>query len=375
MVAAQERQVRIRTTRIPRLHRRSRPSRARDSEVPDVVGRELESKSALPTTVGVEALCAHWRAALDSAQTALRAASGDVPARELAARRSRLSAERESTLRLLKTLARARGESGRYLHLTPRGWERHLLGLPPGVTACVFNLDGVLVGSATLHLAAWMRTFDEFIWARTERTGGRFAPFNPHADYWQHIHGKPRLEGVRAFLASRGISLAEGDPGDPPGTETVYGLANRKNEVLVRRIDQEGVTADEGSLRYLETAREGGIHTAVVSASANTHRILDSAGLAALIETCIDGNTMVAEHLRAKPAPDTLLAACRQLGVEPRHAAAFESSPDGVAAARAAGFALVVGVDPAGHLHAPRGSGADVVIAGLGEFLERRLAA
>jgi HAD superfamily hydrolase (TIGR01509 family) len=362
-VAAQERQARIGTKPVAPPRGRDRRLEAPESGASDPVGE----------TVGVERLCAHWRAALDSAQNALRAANGDVPARELATRRQLLAAERESTLRLLKSLARARGESGRFLHLTPRGWERQLLGLPRSVAACVFNVDGVLVGSASLHLAAWMQTFDEFIWARTERTGGRFSPFNPRTDYWDHVHGKPRLEGVRAFLASRGISLAEGDPYDPPGTETVHGLANRKNELLVRRIEQLGVSADEGSLRYLETAREAGVHRAVVSASANTDKILERAGLAGLIESCVDGNMMVAEHLQAKPAPDTLLAACRQLRIEPLHAAAFESSSAGVAAAREAGFALVVRVDQTGR--ALRSGDADRVVAGLGEFLERRLAA
>jgi HAD superfamily hydrolase (TIGR01509 family) len=333
-------------------------------------GESSEAKA-----VSLETLCVQWRSAFDAAQAALQAASESLPVGELGARRNRLAAERATTLRLLKAVARERGVNARLLHLTPLGEARHLLGLPPSVTACVFNLDGVLIGSATLHVAAWTQVFDEFIWARTERTGGRFAPFNPRTDYWQHIHGKPRLDGVRAFLASRGISLADGAPEDPPGTETVHGLANRKNEALLRRIDRQGVAAYEGSLHYLDTALAVGIHRAVVSASANTHRILERAGLAGVIETCVDGNTMVAEQLRAKPAPDTLLAACRQLRVEPQHAAAFETSPAGVAAARAAGFALVVGVDQTGHPEGLRANGADLVVAGLGELLEERLAA
>jgi beta-phosphoglucomutase family hydrolase len=336
---------------------------------------EPERRPTREPAVTADALCAPWRAALDAADAALRAASSSLPAAELAAERNRLAAERDSTLRLLRELAREQGVSARFLHLTPRREARRLLGLPSGVTACVFNLDGVLIGSATLHAAAWTQTFDEFIWARTERTGGRFAPFNPRTDYHRHMHGKPRLEGVRAFLASRGISLPEGSPEDPPGAETVHGLARRKNEALRRRIDEHGVTAYEGSVHYLETAREVGVRTAVVSASANTETILERAGVASLIDGCVDGNTMLAEHLRAKPAPDTLLAACRQLGVEPQAAAAFETSPAGVAAARAAGFALVVGVETFGYARALQAQGADRLVPSLADLFARSLAA
>jgi HAD superfamily hydrolase (TIGR01509 family) len=237
----------------------------------------------------------------------------------------------------------------------------------------VFNLDGVLIGSAALHAAARTTTFDEFIWARVERTGGSFVPFDPHTEYQKYMHGKPRHEGVRTFLASRGISLPDGDSQDPPGTETVNGLANRKKEVLLRRIDEQGVSAFQGSRRYLETARAAGLHCAVVSASANTGTILECAGLAPLIEQSVDGNTIVAKRLPAKPAPDILLAACRMLGVSPQKAATFETTPAGVAAARAGGFALVIGVEPGGHAQPLRAQGADLVVTGLAEVLERNL--
>src|SRR5207248_6856013 len=140
---------------------------------------------------------------------------------------------------------------------------------------------------------------------------------------------------------SRGISLPEGDAGDAPGIETVHGLASRKHEALLRRLDERGVTAFAGSRRYLETAREAGVHRAVVSASANTRTILERAGLAELIEDCVDGDAMIAEGLRPRPAPDTLLAACRQLGAAPGRTAVFETGPAGVEAARAGGFGLV----------------------------------
>jgi HAD superfamily hydrolase (TIGR01509 family) len=284
--------------------------------------------------------------------------------------------ERESATGLLEDLAHDEGVSSRYVHLVPGHDAWRVLGLRPEIAACVFNLDGVLVGSAALHAAAWGEALDEFISGRVQRTGGEFAaPFSPLVDYPRYMHGKPRLDGVRAFLASRGISLPEGDQSDPPGAETVHGLANRKKQALLRRLDEQGVRAYDGSFHYLETAREAGIHRAVVSASANTRRLLERAGLAELIERCVDGSTVTAEHLRAKPAPDTLLAACRQLGVPPGHAAAFETSPAGVAAACAGGFRLVIGVDDAGHADALAAEGADLVVSGLAELLERNLAA
>jgi HAD superfamily hydrolase (TIGR01509 family) len=332
-----------------------------------------------PASAALDHLSAHWRAAFDAAEDALRAARPALPSRELAARSAGLAAERRSTLGLLKALAREEGVSPRFLHMTPRRDEKRLLGLPVGITACVFNLDGVLIGSAALHIAAWTQTFDELIWARADRSRAGIAPlvvpFNPAVDYWRLIHGRPRLEGVRAFLASRGIKLPEGDPRDPPGTETVHGLANRKNELLRRRIEERGVSAYEGSLHYLETALEAGVHTAVVSASANTRTILERAGLADFVEGCIDGNAIVAEHLRGRPAPDRLLAACREIGIEPEQAAAFETSPAGIAAAQAGGFALVVGVDQTGCADSLRAGGAELVVPGLAELLERRLAA
>jgi beta-phosphoglucomutase family hydrolase len=343
--------------------------------IPGLADEEVDWASSRVVPVSIDALAAHWRSAFDAAEAALRAAGTTLSAQELREHRKLLAGERDSTARLLEALAQEERESGRFLHLRIRMWDaRRLLGLPSRVVACVFNLDGVLIGSAVVHAAAWTETFDEFISARLERTRGRFAPFNPRTDYQRYLHGRPRLDGVRAFLASRGISLPEGNPGDAPGTETVHGLANRKNEGLRRRLDEQGVTAFSGSRRYLETARDAGVRRAVVSASANTAAILERAGLTDLIDNSVDGNTILAEQLRSKPAPDILLAACRQLGVEPQQTAAFETSPAGVAAARAANFALVVGVDATGQAEALRSQGADLVVAGLAEILERNLA-
>jgi len=343
-------------------------------------GHETPSPPRAPTEVrepriSVEGLCDGWRAALDAADNALLAARESLPPDELRSRRLALAKERKSTIDLLKAIARARGESARYLHLLPSGEAKRLLGLPAAVEACVFNLDGVLIGSATLHAAAWTTTFDEFIHRRVDRTRGQFAPFEPRTDYARYLHGTPRLAGVRAFLASRGISLPEGEPSDAAGAETVHGLANRKNQVLRRRLDEGGVTAYEGSRVYLETAREAGIRTAVVSASANTAMILDRCGLAPLIERYVDGNAMTTQDLRPKPSPDALHAVCALLDVPPAHAAAFETTAAGVVAARAAGFAAVLGIDQFDQAQALRAAGATPVVPGLAEILDERLAA
>jgi HAD superfamily hydrolase (TIGR01509 family) len=340
-------------------------------------GSGVATQERAQPSLTVDALCKRWRTALDAADDALSAARGSLPPDELRARARALADERTTTLELLKAFAEARGASSRYLHLARRGEARRLLGLPAHIEACVFNLDGVLIGSATLHAAAWRETFDELIWARVERSHGHFAPvpFDPHFEYARFLHGKPRLEGVRAFLESRGISLPEGAPDDLPGVETVRGLANRKNEVLQRRIEERGVTAYEGSISYLETILEAGLHTAVVSASAHTSTILERSGLAPLVECTVDGNAMIEEHMRSKPAPDTLVAACRRLGVAPDHAAAFETTAAGVEAARAAEFAVVVGIDQFGQADVLRAHGAAPVVPGLAEILEERLAA
>jgi len=364
------------TATVRRIHgvsrRRATPLPARaDRRKP--AGREVAP--AAPA-VGAETLRSRWSAAFFSARMALRAARPYLPPQELAAHSKRLSAELAATDALLEAFAREEHPGSPYLHLTLAPWEaRRLLGLPPSVDACVFNLDGVLVGSASLHLAAWTETFDEFISRRIERTGGRFAPFNPRTDYYEHIHGKPRLDGVRAFLATRGIRLPEGVPDDAPGTETVHGLANRKNEALRRRLRAQGLSAFDGSRRYLETARDAELRRAVVSASANTDEILERTGLAPLVDARIDGATIVADSLRPRPAPDILLAACDRLGVEPERTALFETTPAGIAAGRAAGFRYVVAVDRSGDAKRLRAEHADVVVSGLSELLARSRAA
>jgi HAD superfamily hydrolase (TIGR01509 family) len=325
--------------------------------------------------IDLDGLRTAWRSALGAAGYALAATSRFLTPEELHARRRGLAEEYAPTTALLQALARDEDFPVELAQpFVPRGIARRLLHLPAAVTSCVFNLDGVLVGSAALHASAWQRTFDEFLESRVESTHRReLAPFDPPHDY-PPLHGRPRLEGVRVFLASRGIRLPEGVSEDPAGAPTVYGLANRKRDLLALLLEERRLTAYKGSRQYLELAHDAGVRCAVVSASAHTEAILDRAGLADLVDARVDADAIAAEHLRGRPAPDRLLAACRRLGVEPAHAAAFETTTPGIAAARAAGFRLVVGVDAsddAAHLRALRAEGADVVVPGLAELLER----
>jgi beta-phosphoglucomutase family hydrolase len=245
-----------------------------------------------------------------------------------------------------------------------------VLGLPEVVTAGLFDLDGVLTNTAAVHDKAWKETFDAFLRERAERSGEAFVPFDPAADYDRYVDGKPRQDGVRDFLASRGITLPEGDPDDGPDEETVNGLGNRKNEALLRRIHEEGVGVFEGSRRYLQAARDAGLRRVVVSSSANTAEVLKATGLVTLVEGWIDGLAIAARGLKGKPAPDTFLAGARCVGVEPARAAVFEDAIAGVAAGRAGGFGFVVGVDRVGHADELRAHGADVVVTDLAELLD-----
>jgi beta-phosphoglucomutase family hydrolase len=247
-----------------------------------------------------------------------------------------------------------------------------VLGLPASVRACLFDLDGVLTETAKVHAAAWKEMFDQYLQARAARTGEDFVPFDPADDYGTYVDGKPRYDGVRSFLASRGITLLEGEPSDPPSAETVCGLGNRKNEIVLRMIHEEGVEAYQGSRRYLEAAREAGLRRAVVSSSTNSHDVLVAAGIEKLVEARIDGVVAERQDLKGKPAPDMYLAGARALDLAPDAAAVFEDALAGVEAGRAGGFASVVGVDRVGHAKALREHGATVVVRDLAELLEER---
>jgi beta-phosphoglucomutase family hydrolase len=244
-----------------------------------------------------------------------------------------------------------------------------LLGLPDAVSACLFDLDGVLTQTAKVHAAAWKEMFDAYLRERAARTGERFVPFDAVGEYDQYVDGKPRYEGVQSFLASRGIELPRGEPEDPPQAETVDGLGNRKNEIVLRLIRERGVEPYEGSVKYVRAARDAGLRRAVVSSSTNCHDVLVAAGIEDLFEVRIDGVVAEREHLHGKPAPDTFLAGARALGVEPAQAAVFEDALAGVAAGRAGHFGFVVGVDRVGQADALREHGADVVVSDLSELL------
>jgi beta-phosphoglucomutase family hydrolase len=245
-----------------------------------------------------------------------------------------------------------------------------MLGLPDEVRACLFDLDGVLTRTATVHSAAWKEMFDEFLRQRAAQTGEPFVPFDPVADYDRYIDGKPRMDGTRAFLAARGISLPEGTPSDPPEAVTVHGLSNRKNELVLRRLAEGPVEVFDGSVRYVHAARAAGLRTAVVSSSANTAQVLEAAGIADLFETRIDGLVAEQQGLAGKPAPDTFLAAAEALDAQPAQAAVFEDALAGVQAGCAGGFRFVVGVDRTGQAAALRERGADLVVRDLAELLE-----
>ncbi|MFU8870922.1 HAD family hydrolase [Micromonospora sp. SL4-19] len=244
-----------------------------------------------------------------------------------------------------------------------------MLGLPARVTACLFDLDGVLTQTAKVHNAAWTETFNAFLKERATATGEPFRPFDPGADYNRYVDGKQRADGVRSFLASRGITLPEGAPDDPPEADTVNGVGNRKNVILLKRIHADGVEVYEGSVRYLEAAVHAGLRRAVVSASANAQAVVEAAGLEPLLEARVDGLVARERKLRGKPHPDTFLAGAQLLGVAPEQAAVFEDALSGVAAGKAGGFGYVVGVDRVGQADDLRENGADVVVTDLAELL------
>jgi beta-phosphoglucomutase family hydrolase len=241
-----------------------------------------------------------------------------------------------------------------------------MLGLPDGIRACLFDLDGVLTQTATVHAAAWKQMFDEFLQRRPE-------PFREFTqdDYEEYVDGKPRRDGVRSFLDSRGIELPEGSPDDPPDRETVAGLGSRKNDLVQRVISEQGVQVYEGSVRYVKAVRDAGLRRAVVSSSANTGEVLRATGIEDLFEAVIDGVVIEREGLTGKPAPDTFLAGARALDTEPANAAVFEDAIAGVEAGRAGNFGFVVGVDRVGHAAELLAHGADIVVSDLSELLDR----
>ena len=248
--------------------------------------------------------------------------------------------------------------------MTPR------LRLPAAITGCLFDLDGVLTRTADLHAAAWKEMFDEFLNERTRPGVHAPAPFDLAADYAEHVDGKPRSDGVRAFLASRGIELPEGSPADRPSAETVHGLARRKNELVQGLMARRGVAAYEGSAAFLAAAGAAGFSRALVTSSENASAVLRAAGLEGEFDVVVDGTVAHKLGLAGKPAPDVFLEAARRLGVAPAEGAVFEDALSGVRAGRAGGFRLVVGVNRTGQAEQLRAAGADTVVSDLAELID-----
>jgi beta-phosphoglucomutase family hydrolase len=244
-----------------------------------------------------------------------------------------------------------------------------MLGLPDGIKACLFDMDGVVTRTAVVHAEAWKEMFDEFLRDWSANNGTEFVPFDSVKDYDEYVDGKPRLDGTQSFLESRSISLPAGSPSDPAGTHTVQGLSNRKNELVLKVLARDGVEVYEGSVRYLNAVRSAGLRTAIVSSSANTVQVLAAADISDLFDVRVDAQVAQERGLRGKPAPDTFLEAARMLGVPATEAVVFEDALAGVAAGHAGVFGFVVGVDRVGQADQLRAHGADVVVKDLADLL------
>ncbi len=237
------------------------------------------------------------------------------------------------------------------------------------IQASLFDMDGVITDTASLHASAWKVTFDEFLDRRAKSAGTPFVPFEEQHDYRAYVDGKILEDGVRDFLASRGIQLPEGEITDAPDNATVHGIGNRKNALVMKLLDEHGVHVFEGSLKLIHALRDAGVKTAVVSSSRHTRIILESVHLLDLFDVRVDGEVAAEVGLRSKPAPDMFLEAARRLNVEPANAVVFEDALAGVAAARAGGFGLVAGVDRHNQSAALIQNGADITVEDLAELL------
>jgi beta-phosphoglucomutase-like phosphatase (HAD superfamily) len=320
----------------------------------------------------LDGLATAWQRALDAAQHALVALHGELPEAELARRAQALASERERAARALRELAVAAS-------VRPQPWlapiplRPELLGLPAHVQACVLDLEGVLTDGAALHAWAWRETLDDLLRRLGERAG-RVLPLFAPRDYGAYLEGRPRLEGVRLFLAARGLSLQLGEPDDPSGINTMHAVARRKSELLTSRLEHEGVTAFPGAHRYLVALGHLGLPRAVLSASVRTAEMLELAGLGRLVEERVDADRIRDEGLRSRPAPDALLAVCRHLKVEPTATVAFTSASLGVQAGLAAGM-TVVGVRTGAGADELTAAGATRVVDSLHALLDVRLTA
>lgn len=236
--------------------------------------------------------------------------------------------------------------------------------------AVLFDLDGVITNTAKIHAACWKKMFDEYLQQRATQRGEPFKPFDLVTDYRLHVDGKPRYDGVRDFLASRGVQLPEGDPDDSPEAETVCGLGNRKNRLVTKAIEDMGVQAYDGSVRLVRQLRRDGFKVAIVSSSENCAAILKAANLDDLFEVRVDGAMVEAEQLAGKPAPDTFLIGARLLGVEPARTVVVEDAISGVQAGLSGNFGLVIGVSRKGDAEELKRHGAHLVVNDLDELVD-----
>ena len=244
-----------------------------------------------------------------------------------------------------------------------------MLGLPDAIRAYLFDLDGVLTQTAKVHAKAWKEMFDAYLKESAERSGSEYVPFDGRRDYDAYVDGKPRYDGVRDFLASRDIELPEGSADATPEEESVRGLGNRKNKLVLKMIQTDGVDPYEGSIRYLHAAADAGISRAVVSSSTNCKDVLVAAGIEDLLELRVDGIVAEQHGLAGKPAPDTYIYAAKELGFEPEEAAVFEDALAGVESGRAGKFGCVVGLDRVGQAAELSARGADIVVKDLSELI------
>jgi len=315
------------------------------------------------TEIELDTVADDWQFALDASTRALDASRQAFADDELHARRRRLAQERIETGHDLAVLAERIGVRRRPW-LSPFPLHPSLLGLDESTRACIFDLDGVLTDSGVLHAAAWGEVFDELLLRLTEPTGWQFIPFDRVTDYGAYIDGRPRLEGIRLFLRSRGIRLSDDEEDE---------LARRKSDALGRRLRERGVNALAGAGLYLEAAGLARLGRAVVSSSTRTLPMLELAGLSSLIEARVDADQIAEGGLRSRPAPDILLRACELLEVEPAETVSFAHTPDGVAAAHAAGVHCVgVSADESGRERL-LAFGAHHAAAMLTDFLDRRV--
>jgi beta-phosphoglucomutase family hydrolase len=236
--------------------------------------------------------------------------------------------------------------------------------------AVLLDLDGVITDTASVHAACWKQMFDEYLHKRAMQRGEAFRPFDLATDYRLYVDGKPRFDGVRDFLTSRGIQLPEGSPKDPPQADTVGGLGNRKNDLVNEIIEEKGVEPYQGSVKFIYQLRHQGFKIAVVTSSQNCAAVLRAAKLDAFFDMRVDGNTILAEHLAGKPAPDTFLMAAKLLGVEPSRAVVIEDALSGVEAGSNGNFGLVIGVARKGNADELRRHGAHLVVNDLGELVD-----